>query len=206
MQNQDLKNRSKKRSKLFLIIIPIVTLIAIGIFFLRNIKDHTNKLNQTNLTILEKNIIPHLQPENSNLPTDQSSTTSSPECLKLNNLYSKLEAIKKMPSATLRYQNIHKRMDGSIYRLRFFYKDGAENERKHFLVYKENQSLDGEEAEIVEKSPYKKGPLYLKVERNNEEIVYNEEAFTIGSNQETFVVYINQKINLIQIQNLECKF
>ena len=57
-----------------------------------------------------------------------------------------------------RFENIHKKVEQTIYRLRFFYKDGEEGEIENFLVYKEDSS---ENPHLIEKSPYKKGPLYL---------------------------------------------
>jgi hypothetical protein len=52
-----------------------------------------------------------------------------------------------------------KKIGGTIYRLRHFFKDGDEGEIETFLVYQEDQN---ETPSIVEKSHYNKGKLYKK--------------------------------------------
>lgn len=125
------------------------------------------------------------------------------DCVEYKNKYQNEIKVKSQDQTSIRYQNIHKSIDGQVYRLRFFYKDGAEGERPQYLVYKEN---DQDEDILIETSPYKKGKLYLKVERSLGEIIYFEEALAIGKEESPYLVFINGQLTLYQENEIDCRF
>lgn len=110
-----------------------------------------------------------------------------------------------------RFTNIHKNINGQIFRLRTFFKEHAEGETPVYLVYKEDQN---EEAHIIEKSEYKKGREFLKVEKAKGEILYTEKGLSIGEDQSFFVHYINSELKGFQgsfplnpsLANVDCRF
>jgi hypothetical protein len=109
----------------------------------------------------------------------------------------------------LRFENIHKKIGPNIYRLRHFFKEGDESEIETFLVYLEDHE---ENARIVEKSTYKKGQLFLKIEKTEGEIIYHEEGLNHG--EDLFLHYINNQLREAQGQSdnnpdfkdLDCHF
>jgi len=117
-------------------------------------------------------------------------------CLDLKQTYSNIEWLKNTQKLDLRFNNTHKKIGSQIYRLRYFFKDGDEGEIETYLVYLED-SL--ENAKIVEKSSYKKGKLFLKIESFPGEILYREEGLNLGDN--LFLHYINNQ--LMSAQGLE---
>lgn len=132
-------------------------------------------------------------------------------CATLRANYARRDDIKNNEKIDLRFLNVHKKVDGLVYRLRFFYKDSSENETPTYLVYKENQN---EEDILTEKSAYKKGKLYNKIEQAQGEILYTEEGLNIGSNQNLFLHYENKVLKDLQGTNtlakesgfIECHF
>ena len=81
--------------------------------------------------------------------------------------------------------------------MRYFLKDSNENEIPTYLVYvyKENQS---EKDILTEKSTYKKGKLYTKIEKAQGEILYSEEALNIGVEKDLFLHYENNVLKDLQ--------
>jgi len=122
-------------------------------------------------------------------------TTKNGICTSLRANYANLDEIKNNEKIDLRFVNVHKKVDGIIYRLRFFYKDSSENETPTYLVYKENQN---EEDILTEKSAYKKGKLYNKIEKAPGEIIYTEEGLNIGLNQNLFLHFENKVLKDLQ--------
>lgn len=117
----------------------------------------------------------------------------------------------KKERVTPRFENVHKKVDGIIYRLRFFYKDHAEGEVPTYLLYREDQQ---ENAFIVENSAYKKGKNYLKIEKAQGEILYTEQGLNVGDEDEIFLHYVNNELKGFQgrmpeIDNsalIDCRF
>lgn len=125
------------------------------------------------------------------------------ECLKHQQHYSQLLQ-KGSLQTSLRFENIHKKIGADIYRLRFFFKDGDEGERQSFLVYLEDQQAN---ANIIEKSTYQKGKLFLKIEKAQGEILYREKGFTHDSeNKNLFLQTINDQLVKISGPGIDCQF
>lgn len=131
----------------------------------------------------------------------------SSSCEFLKKTYGDLRELKKGQKLILRFENIHKKIDQAIYRLRFFYKDGDEGEIENFLVYREDSS---ETPHIIEKSAYKKGPIYTKIEKAQGNILYRENGFNLNEDKSSnlFLHYSNDKIIGLQDapQNIDCHF
>lgn len=172
-----------------------------------------NKLPWATLIILLIGVLAyvHYTPNTRNTPTSsrsapQSSSASVAKlnlnseatlpqaaCNTLKKSYANLEWLKKNQRPDLRFNNIHKKIGTQIYRLRHFFKDGDEGEIETYLVYLED-SL--ENARIVEKSSYKKGKLYLKIESLEGQILYREEGLNLG--EHLFLHYVNNQLSSAQ--------
>ncbi len=148
--------------------------------------------------------------DNSNFPENEFKTMEE-DCLRINQHYSNIESIKKNYKTHLLFTNVHKQIDGKIYRLRFFYKDGDNGEVPTYLVYEEDQN---EDELIIENSSQKKGPLYQRVERSQGEVIYNAEAYNLIQN-DAFLHYENGKLKDLQgdldisgrgLVHLECRY
>ncbi len=130
-----------------------------------SVTDEIPSLDQSTPVISDVNI--------SDAPTEavtqkNADLSRSALCQTLKANYANIEEIKKNEKADLRFFNIHKKVDGIVYRLRFFYKDSSENEIPTYLVYTENQN---DEDILTEKSAYHKGKLYKKVEKAQGEMI-----------------------------------
>ena len=142
-------------------------------------------------------------------PEYQADTKVNSTCEKVKASYSHLDSLIKNNLSQLRFENIHKKIGSSIYRLRHFFKDGDEGEIETFLVYLEDFE---ENAKIVEKSTYNKGQLFLKIEKTKGEIIYHEEG--LNFKEDLFLHYINNQLRGAQGQtdgstdfmNLDCHF
>ena len=147
------------------------------------------------------------------LSTELVSINQKSECDLFKKNYAHLDELKKNKKLDLRFENIHKKIDRNIYRLRHFYKDGDEGEIETFLVYLEDQK---ERTRIIEKSSYKKGPFYLKIETTKGQILYHEEGVNLSENDSgnLFLHYINNQImgmqgvlqNENEDKNIDCRF
>lgn len=112
--------------------------------------------------------------------------------------------VKKNEFISIRFVNLHKKIDGIIFRLRFFYKDGDEGEIPTYLLYEEDANA---EEHIIEKTAYKKGELYKKIEKKNGTIIYKEEGMTIPNKDDLFLHFINGQLKRLQLYpSLDCQF
>lgn len=117
-----------------------------------------------------------------------------------------LSELKSTHQDELRMHNLHLRYDGEIYRLRQFYDDGDEGERLTYLVYIEDSD---EFASIIERSPYKKGAKYLKLEqsyrRGGAKLLFEELAYSVDG---LYLHYRNGKLvhaaGTLNDSHLEC--
>lgn len=116
-------------------------------------------------------------------------------CQGLRAKYQSLAEVKKSYKTDTRFFNIHKKVDGITYRLRYFFKDGNEVEIPTYLLYKEDQN---DEEHIIESKARKKGPMYLKIEAAIGDITYTEEGLNVGADQDLFLHYVNKKLELVQ--------
>ncbi len=116
-------------------------------------------------------------------------------CQSLRERYSNIKELKKIEKVSTRFLNIHKKVDGLVYRLRFFYKDANESEIPTFLLYKEDKN---EEAHIIENTAYKKGPQYLEIEKAAGTILYTEEGANLGKEQDLFLHFENNELKDLQ--------
>lgn len=116
-------------------------------------------------------------------------------CESLRGRYANVKELKKIEKVSTRFLNIHKRVEGIVYRLRFFYKDGTENEIPTFLLYKEDKN---EEERIIENTAYKKGPEYSKIEKAEGIILYTEEGANLGKEQDLFLHFENNELKDLQ--------
>jgi hypothetical protein len=123
--------------------------------------------------------------------TSHQTDEKSIRCQGLRDIYQNAREVKARNIHSTRFYNLHKKIDGTTYRLRFFYKDGAEAEAPTYLLYKEDHN--GEEL-IVESKAYKKGPMYQEIENTKGETTYTEEGLTTGKSKELFLHYVNNKL------------
>lgn len=126
---------------------------------------------------------------------DDSNDSENQVCKKAALLFSNKKLVMSKYSPQLRFRNIHKKVDGTIYRLRFFYKDGDNGDIPTYLVYKEDSS---ENEFIVENTSKIKGKLYQKIEKANGEILYDSEAFELQGKNDLFIRYENEEIKELQ--------
>lgn len=143
--------------------------------------------------------------------TSQNATTQNEVCESMRSRFQNLSEVQKLEKTSVRFVNIHKKVDGIIYRTRFFYKDSSENEIPTYLLYKEDQD---EVDHLIETSPYKKGPQYLAIEKAHGTIIYTEEGVNVGTEQDLFLHYENKILKDLQGINplpaekdfIECRF
>jgi hypothetical protein len=177
--------KNKKTALFFILIVSSGLFLA---YYYLNKKSKTPLVNTT-----EKPSV---------VTTEMRNEKQSTECHQLKTKQPLLVDQLKNPSVDLRFENIHKKIQDKIYRLRSFYKDGDEGDIKTFLVYLEDQD---ENALIVEQSKYKKGTLFQRIEKSEGEILYTEQGLNLDKN---FFHYINNR--LVGIQNdetmLNCQF
>lgn len=127
--------------------------------------------------------------------TSQRSTNKDSLCQGLRAHYQNLKEIKRTEKTSVRFVNVHKKIDGVVYRLRFFYKDTSESEIPTYLLYQEDQN---EEEHLVETSPYKKGTKYLEIEKASGTVIYTEEGVNLGEDQDLFLHFENGDLKDLQ--------
>lgn len=180
-----------KRNKVFILLaVLIIARILIVVF-----ESNKNEKETTVTSVSESTAQPEINPD-ANLSkapaeavTSQNTTTTRTEmCQNMKDHYASMESVKKIEKTSVRFLNIHKRVDGVVYRTRFFYKDSAENEIPTYLLYKEDQN---EDEHIIESTPYKKGPQFLKIEKARGEVIYTEEGMDIGADRDMFLHYVD---------------
>lgn len=132
--------------------------------------------------------------------------SKSDPCLELkneNSPYATLDRLKAKEKINSRFENVHKRLDGKVFRLRRFYKEGQEGEKPKFLVFEEDKN---EEGVLKESSDYKPGNLYQKILEANAEVIYSEEGVQTANG--LFLHYIDGKLHALQgtikNKNLDC--
>lgn len=190
-----------KSNKNLIIIIALTIIAVVGVFLIiKNIKTSVPNVSlggsTTSVDLIPTNPDVNLSEAPEEAVTQQNASTSKNSiCQSLRSSYANLSEVKKKEKVDLRFVNVHKNIDGVIYRLRFFYKDSSENETPTYLVYKENQN---DEDILTEKSAYKKGKLYNKIEKAQGEIIYTEEGMNIGKDQDLFLHYENNVLKDLQ--------
>lgn len=127
--------------------------------------------------------------------TSHQSDEKNIRCQSLRDIYRNSREVKANNTHSTRFYNLHKKIDGATYRLRFFYKDGAEGEAPTYLLYKEDNNGD---EHIVESKSYKKGSRYQEIENTPGETTYTEEGLTAGKSKELFLHYVNNKLEMLQ--------
>jgi hypothetical protein len=127
--------------------------------------------------------------------TSHQSDEKNTRCQGLRDIYRNSREVKANNTHSTRFYNLHKKIEATTYRLRFFYKDGAEGEAPTYLLYKEDNNGD---EHIVESKSYKKGPMYQEIENAEGETTYTEEGLTTGKSKELFLHYVNNKLEMLQ--------
>jgi hypothetical protein len=123
-------------------------------------------------------------------------------CEQYKNRFADLARLKQTVPLKFNFENIHLAVNGNIYRLRHFYKDGPEGQIETFLAYIEDEN---EHARIIEKSLHVPGELYQKLAKEKKSIIYKEEAYTTPASN-IYVRFINQKLVMVQGNLLDCVY
>lgn len=193
-----MKNRLKYKKYILIIVLAFLFTARLIIFLTEKKADHTISANNSsgNKTAQVLNPDVNLSKVPEDAVTSQNPHWDQSElCESMQSHYQNLSEIQKMEKTSIRFVNVHKKIDGVIYRTRFFYKDSNENEIPTYLLYKEDQN---EEDHLIESSPYKKGPQFLKVEKSFGTIIYTEEGVNIGIEQDLFLHYENKILKDLQ--------
>jgi hypothetical protein len=204
-----LKNNSSNHKKpTRLILVGLFILVTLSLFALYLLSRSTDSIipELNSSSEINHDLMDHqnsLDTKSSQLNSKNTPVAIPEYCLQYKDKYKNLSEIKKQHQTNVRYQNLHKTIDGEVFRLRYFYKDGAEGERLQYLVYKENAQ---EEDILIETSPYKKGKQYLKVENALGEIIYFEEALTLGKDETPYLVFTNGQLTHYQENDIDCRF
>lgn len=188
----------KSKKNIVIIALAVLIVARVMIVFFEKKADHTLSTtasnSETEVQVLNPDANLSKTPEEA--VTSQNTTTAQNDlCESMRSHYQNLSEIQKMEKASIRFVNVHKKIDGVVYRTRFFYKDSSENEIPTYLLYKEDQ--DGVD-HLIETSPYKKGPQYLKTEKALGTIIYTEEGVNIGIEQDLFLHYENKILKDLQ--------
>jgi hypothetical protein len=188
----------KSKKNILIILLAILVIARIVIMILEEKKvDHSaissHSTSPAEVHRLNPDVNLSKSPEEA--VTSQNSSTENDLCQSMRDHYQNLSEVQKMEKTSIRFVNVHKKVDGVIYRTRFFYKDSSENEIPTYLLYKEDQN---EEDHLIETSPYKKGPQYLKIEKAFGTIIYTEEGVNIGAEQDLFLHYENKVLKDLQ--------
>ncbi len=188
----------KSKKNILIITLAVLIIARVIIFIFEKKADHTATSNLPNRTIEVQSLNPdaNLSKIPEEAVTSQNDIASPTEmCESMRSHYQNLSEIQKMEKISIRFINVHKKIDGIVYRTRFFYKDASESEIPTFLLYKEDQ--EGVD-HLIETSPYKKGPQYLKIEKSLGSIIYTEEGVNIGVEQDLFLHYENKILKDLQ--------
>ena len=191
--------KSKKNKILIILAALIIARIIIVIWESNKKPDHTEAaaLNTQPAQLNDLNPDANLSkaPEEAVTAQNPANTSRNEMCQIMLGHYKNIDEVKKIEKVSVRFLNIHKKVDGIVYRTRFFYKDSAENEIPTYLLYKEDQN---DEEHLIEKTSYKKGPQFLKIEKAQGEIIYTEEGMNIGTDQDMFLHYENKILKDLQ--------
>lgn len=188
--------KSKKNRILIILALLIIVRIVIVIFENKNkVVIHSTPTTLAETQTRQLNPDANLAKSPNEAVTSQNSTTQNDVCKSMRAHYQNLNEIKKIEKSSMRFVNIHKKVDGLVYRTRFFFKDSSENEIPTYLLYREDKN---EEPILIETTPYKKGPQYLKIENADGEILYTEEGVNMGVDQDLFLHYENKELKDLQ--------
>lgn len=189
--------KSKKNKVLIILAVLIIARLLIVVF-----ESHKDEKETTATSVTSSADSAELNPDAtlSKTPAEavtaqNTNTTRNEMCQIMKDHYANMESVKKIEKVSVRFLNIHKRVDGIVYRTRFFYKDSSENEIPTYLLYKEDQN---DEEHLIETTAYKKGPQFLKIEKAQGEIIYTEEGMNIGTDQDLFLHYENKILKDLQ--------
>jgi hypothetical protein len=189
----------KSKKNILIIVLGVLIIARIIIVILENKKIENTAIDSapSSSPVKEHTLNPdaNLSKTPQEAVTSQNSVAQSDNCHSMRERYQNLREVQKVEKTSIRFVNVHKKVDGIIYRTRFFYKDSSESEIPTFLLYKEDQN---EEAHLIETSPYKKGPQYLKIEKSLGSIIYTEEGVNIGADQDLFLHYENKVLRDLQ--------
>jgi hypothetical protein len=189
----------KSKKNILIIVLAVLVIARIVIAIIENKKiDHTTIDSNPSTSPEEVHALnpdANLSKAPEEAVTSQNPAVQSDLCQSMRDHYQNLSEVQKMEKTSIRFVNIHKKVDGVVYRTRFFYKDSSESEIPTYLLYKEDQT---EEDYLIETSPYKKGPQYLKIEKAPGTIIYTEEGVNIGADQDLFLHYENKVLKDLQ--------
>lgn len=189
----------KSKKNILIIVLAALIVVRIVIVFLEKKADHTvstaSSTSSSDTEVHELNPDANLSKTPEEAVTSQNATTQNDLCESMRSRYQNLSEVQKTEKTSIRFVNIHKKVDGVVYRTRFFYKDSSENEIPTYLLYKEDQD---EVDHLIETSPYKKGPQYLTIEKAPGTIIYTEEGVNIGTEQDLFLHYENKILKDLQ--------
>lgn len=189
----------KSKKNILIIVLAALVITRIVIVVMENKKvDHSLTSLSPTATPAEVQVINpdvNLSKTPEEAVTSQNETAQNDVCQSMRAHYQNLSEVQKMEKTSIRFVNVHKKVDGVIYRTRFFYKDSSEGEIPTYLLYKEDHN---EEDHLIETSPYKKGPQYLKIEKAPGSIIYTEEGVNIGADHDLFLHYENKVLKDLQ--------
>jgi hypothetical protein len=207
----------KSRKNILIIVLAVLVIARIVIIQIENRKT-AEKLAEDQTSNDIAGTVKVVTPESSNVtdveqnPSEAATNHTTPDqadqCHTLREKYQSLKDLPKSEKTSIRFVNIHKKVDGVVYRTRFFYKDSSENEVPTYLLYREDQN---DEPVLVETTKYKKGPKYLEIEKAQGNVVYTEEGVNLGPLQSLFLHYENKELKDLQGSNdaknfIECRF
>ena len=201
------------KSKKYILSIVLAALIIarMAIVFFENENVGPPISDSTSVTVTQLNPDANLSKTPNEAVTSLNSTTPNSACQSLRSKFQNLSEVRKIEKTSVRFVNIHKKIDGIVYRTRFFYKDSSENDIPTYLLYREDKNEDDY---LIETSSYKKGPQYLKIEKSEGTILYSEEGVNVGIDQDLFLHYENKELKDLQGVNassgkkdfVECRF
>lgn len=186
-----------KKKKILLIVLTLLVITRLVLTYSEHQKSKTEHITDVSPAPITDNISPDANL--SKIPDEAVIAHHSNEkdnlCQSLRGRYANLRELRKVEKVTTRFVNIHKKVDGHVYRLRFFYKDGTESEIPTFLLYKEDSNDD---EHIIENKSYKKGQQYTSIEKAEGEILYTEEGVNLGQDQDLFLHFENNELKDLQ--------
>jgi hypothetical protein len=206
----------KSKKNILIIVLAVLIIVRIVIILLEN-KRIANEQSASDIEGSISVVTPEINPDVTLSKTPSAAVTSQntpaqiDQCKMMRERFQNLNEVRKNEKTSIRFVNVHKKVDGIVYRTRFFYKDSSENEIPTYLLYRENQN---DEPLLVETTRYKKGEKYLSIEKASGSIVFTEEGVNIGAEQSLFLHYENKELKDLQgvspLQKeksfIECRF
>lgn len=181
----------------------MILIISAFFYWLKNYAH--NSLFGANITTVVSQQSKPQTPSTQEIESNKASITSKNDCDLFKQPYLNLEKLRSDKKLNSRFENIHKRIDNKVYRLRRFFKDGDEGEIETYLTYVEDKD---ETARVVEKSSYKKGDFFKEIESAKGQIIYHEEGLNVSDN--LFLHYINNELKgmqgVFETKNVDCRF